>query len=176
MVLYKVLGELDYLIVGDNLHYSIDWDSGIRAEFQLRNGQTEVSLNSYSYSYTYADSKDVSWIYAGRERGSLTDEVSFYIRGDDQYKQKVLVSISFVAAYGGNAPSQVVRVNTSKTFARANIRGGQPATLNLILEMNEKVELNPLLPCRSPSNWAPEDKDWHKFCYGIRDIKVRAIP
>ena len=176
VVLYKVLGELNHLIVDDNLNYSIEWDPSIRGEFQLNNGQTEISLNSYSYSYKYADSKDVSWIYAGRERGSLTDEVSFYIRGEDQSKQRVLVSISFLAAYGGNAPSQVVRVNTSKTLAVANIRGGQPATLNLVVGLNENVELNPVLQCRSPSIWAPEDKDWRKFCYGIGNITVRVIP
>ena len=176
VVLYKVLGELDESIVDDSLNYSIDWDSSIRGELQLNNGQTEISLNSYSYSYAYIDSKDVSWIYAGRERGSLTDEVSFYIRGEDQSQKRVLVSVSFLAAYGGNAPSQVVRVKTSKTLAVANIWGGQPSTLNLILEMNEKVELNPVLPCRSPSNWVPEDKDWHKFCYGIGNITVRVIP
>jgi len=176
VVLFKVLGELDNSIVDDELNYSIDWDIGIRGEFQLNNGQTEIGLNSYSYSYTYADSKDVSWIFEHNYQGTGNDAVSFKIRGDSQSKQKFAVSVSFLAAYGGNAPSQVVRVNTSKNIAIANIRGGQPATLNLVVETNENVELNPVLPCRSPSVWAPDDKDWRKFCFGIGDITVRAIP
>ena len=176
VVLYKVLYELDKSIVGDELNYSIEWDPSIRGEFQLNNGQIEVGLNSYSYSYTYKDREDVSWIYAGRERGSLTDTISFYIQGDNQSKHKYVILITLLAAYGGNAPSQVVRVNTLKTVASASILGGQPVTLLLVVEMNENVELNPVLPCRSPSIWAPEDKDWHKFCYGIENITVRAIP
>lgn len=176
VVLFKVLGELDNLIDGDNLNYSIDWDPRIRTEFQLNNGQTEISLNSYSYLYSYADNKDVSWIFEHHYQGAVNDAVSFKIRGDSRSKQNFSVSISFLAAYGGNAPAQVVRVNTSKNVAIANIRGGQPATLNLVLETNENVELNPVLPCRPPSNWAPEDKDWHKFCFGIGDVTVRVIP
>ena len=176
VVLYKVLGELDSSLVNDKLNYSIEWDIGIRGEFQLNNGQTEIGLNSYSYSYTYTDSKDVSWIFEHNYQGTGNDAISFKLRGDSRSKQKFTVSIAFLAAYGGNAPSQVVRVNTSKNVAIANIRGGQPATLNLVVETNENVELNPVLPCRTPSNWAPEDKDWRKFCFGIGDITVRVIP
>jgi hypothetical protein len=174
--LYKVLGELDNLIVGDNLNYSIDWDPRIRTEFQVSNGQTEVSLNSYSYLYSYADSKDVSWIFEHHSQEFNNDAISFKIRGNLRVKQKFAVSVTLLAAYGGNAPSQVVRVSTSKTIATANIRGGQPATLNLLVETNENVEIGHVLPCRSPSIWAPEDKDWRKFCYGIGDITVRVIP
>jgi hypothetical protein len=176
VVLFKVLGELDNLIVGDNLNYSIDWDPSIRGELQLNNGQTEISLNSYSYSYTYIDGKDVSWIFGYHYQRKINDAVRFRIRGSHQPKQKFSVSISLLAAYGGNAPSQVVRVGTSKTVATANIRGGQPATLNLVVGLNENVELNPVLPCRLPSTWKPADKDLRKFCYGIGDITVRAIP
>jgi hypothetical protein len=176
VVLFKVLGELDNLIDGDNLNYSIDWDPRIRTEFQLNNGQTEISLNSYSYSYTYIDGKDVSWIFGYHYQRKINDAVRFRIRGSHQPKQKFSVSISLLAAYGGNAPSQVVRVGTSKTVATANIRGGQPATLNLVVGLNENVELNPVLPCRLPSTWEPADKDLRKFCYGIGDITVRAIP
>jgi hypothetical protein len=176
VVLFKVLGELDNLIVGDNLNYSIDWDPSIRGELQLNNGQTEISLNSYSYSYTYIDGKDVSWIFGYHYQRKINDAVRFRIRGSHQPKQKFSVSISLLAAYGGNAPSQVVRVGTSKTVATANIRGGQPATLNLVVGLNENVELNPVLPCRLPSTWEPADKDLRKFCYGIGDITVRAIP
>jgi hypothetical protein len=176
VVLFKVLGELDNLIDGDNLNYSIDWDPRIRTEFQLNNGQTEISLNSYSYLYSYADSKDVSWIFEHHAQEFNNDAISFKIRGNLRVKQKFAVSITLLAAYGGNAPSQVVKVETSKTIATANIRGGQPATLTLLVETNENVEIGHVLPCRSPSIWAPEDKDWRKFCYGIENIKVRAIP
>ena len=176
VVLFKVLGESDNSIVSDNVNYSINWDSSIRTEFQLSNGQTEVGVNSYSYSYTYTDGKDVSWIFGYHYQRTINDAVRFRILGSDQPKQKYSVSISFLAAYGGNAPSQVVRVGTSKTVVTANIRGGQPATLNLVVGLNENVELNPVLPCRLPSTWEPADKDLRKFCYGIGDITVRAIP
>ena len=176
VVLYKVLGELDESIVNDELNYLIDWNPSIAAEFQLNNGQIEIGLNSYSYSYTYVDSKDVSWIFGHQIQESINNPVSFKIRGSSQSEEKFAVSITFLAAYGGDGPSQVVRVNTSKTMATANIRGSQPATLNLVVEANEQVSLNHVLPCRTPSNWAPEDKDWRKFCYGIGDITVRVIP
>ena len=176
VVLFKVLGELDKAIVNDELSYLIDWNPGIRGEFLLNNGQTEIGLNSYSYSYTYADSKDVSWIFEHHFQGTVNDAVSFKIRGSIQSEEKFAVSVTFLAAYGGNAPSQVVRVNSSKNTAVANIRGGQPATLNLVVEANEQVSLNHVLPCRTPSNWDPEDKDWRKFCYGIGNITVRVIP
>jgi hypothetical protein len=176
VVLFKVLGELDNSIVSDNLNYSIDWDPGIRGELQLNNGQTEISLNSYSYSYTYADGKDVSWIFGYHYQGKATDAVGFKIRGNFQSKKKFALSITLLASYGDKAPSQVVKVETSKTIATANIRGGQPATLNLVVGLNENVELNPVLPCRLPSTWESEDKDLRKFCFGIGDITVRAIP
>ena len=152
VVLFKVLGEIDESLSDDELNYSIEWDPSVRGEFQLNNGQREVGLNSYSYSYTYVDGEDVSWIFGYHYEGKASDAVRFRIRGNSQSKQKFAVSMSFLAAYGGDAPSQVVRVNTSKTMATANIRGSQPATLNLVIEANENVELNPVLPCRTPSN------------------------
>jgi hypothetical protein len=176
VVLYQVLGELDYSIVHDNVSYSINWSPSIRGELQLDNGLQEVGMYSYSYSYTYQDGKNVSWIFEHPAQEFNNDAISFEIRGNLEVKQKFAVSITLLAAYGGNAPSQVVRVNTSKTIAAANIRGGKPATLNLVVGLNEKVELDHVLPCRTPSIWAPEDEDLRKFCYGIGDITVRAIP
>ena len=176
VVLFKVLGVLDNSIVDDELNYSIDWDPRIRGELQLNHGLKEVGLNSYSYSYTYADSKDVSWIFGYHYQGPVNDAVRFRIRGDHQARQKFAVSVTFLAAYGGNAPLQVVRVRTSESIATTNIRGGVPATLKLVVGTNENVELTPVLPCRLPSIWSPDDQDLRKFCYGIGEITVRLIP
>jgi len=176
VALFKVLGELDESLPNNELNYSIEWSASVRGEFQLNNGQREVGLNSYSYSYTYADGKDVSWIFGYHYGGKASDAVQFRIRGNSRPEQKFAVSIALLAAYGDEAPSQVVKVSTSNTVASAFIRGGQPAMLNLVLETNEKVELHHVLSCRTPSIWAPEDKDLREFCYGIGDITVRAIP
>ena len=87
-----------------------------------------------------------------------------------------MVSVTFLAAYGGNAPNQVVRVNTSETIFAANILGGHPATLDFVVEINDRVVLNPVFPCQLPVAWEPENNDSRKYCYGIGNITVRVIP
>lgn len=175
VVLYQVLGELDHSIVHDNVNYSIDWNPSIRGELQLNHGLQEVGMYSYSYSYTYQDGKDVTWIFQ-HHYAHLNDAVGFEIRGDSRSNQKFMVSVTFLAAYGRNAPNQVVRVNTSETVVAANILGGHPATLGFVVKTNDRVVLNPVFPCQLPVAWEPEDNDSRKYCYGIGNITVRVIP
>lgn len=173
VVLFKVLNEIEEPISHDT-GYSINWNPTFRDEIQISPGRQEKGMYSYTYSYTYKDGIDVSWVF---EYPFVPHEqVSFTISDYRKAKQKFEVSITFLAAYGANALDQVVRVDTPQSRHMAKIRAGQPATINIIVEANEKVRIDNVLPCRFPSAWEPADKDWRKFCYGIGDVTVRSIP
>jgi len=78
-----------------------------------------------------------------------------------------------LAAYGGNAPTQIIRVSTLSGNQSVMVAAGRPAILKLQLSSNELASFDNVLPCRLPSTFDSINGDQRRFCFGIGDIKVR---
>lgn len=178
VVLYKVL-DLGSSISSSNkleldLEYSIDWNSLWDTWFGVQRRVQEIGMYTYSYLYTYVDGPDVSWVFQNPVQSH--QPVNFYISTPHTTKQKFAISITFVAAYGGNAPPQTVRVSTPTTTRVVSIRAGVPGKVDFIVDNNQRVVIDNVLPCRAAATFSPDDDNPLLFCYGISNFTVRAIP
>ena len=170
VVLYEVLarGKSD---VFENSLYSLEW-SGVRKDFyELQRKIREIGMYSYEYSKFYSDGTGVSWVLQGTDGRS--ENPKFAIRTATFLDKPFSVEITLHAAYGGNAPTQIIRVSTSSANQSVMVAAGKPAIVKLQLSRDEVVSFDDVLPCRLPSTFDASNGDQRKFCFGIGDIKVR---
>ena len=176
--LYRVLELSDSNTSADNvshdLQYRIDWNDLWDTWFAVQRRVQENGMYAYSYSYTYVDGPDVSWVF--QDPAQPHQPANFYISAPQATMQKFSVSITFVAAYGGNAPPQTVRVSTPTTTRVVSIRAGVPGKVNFNVDSNQRVVIDNVLPCRAAATFSPGDDNPLLFCYGISNLTVRAIP
>lgn len=178
IVVYKVLNLGNSISSSHKLErdlkYSIDWNSLWDSWFGVQRRVQEIGMYAYSYSETYIDGPDVSWVF--QDPVHSHQPVNFYISTPHTTKQKFAISITFVAAYGGNAPPQTVRVSTPSTTHVVSIRAGIPGKVDFIVDNNQRVVIDNVLPCRAAATFSPDDDNPLLFCYGISNFTVRAIP
>ena len=178
VVLYKVLNLgssiSSSLELERDLKYRIDWNDPWGARFGVQRRQQEIGMYTYSYSYSYVDGPGVSWVFQDPIKTHRT--ANFYIFTPHTTIQKFAISIIFVAAYGGSAPPQTVRVSTPSITRVVSIQAGIPGKVDFIVDNNQRVVIDNILPCRAATTFSPGDDDPTLFCYGISDFTVRAIP
>lgn len=178
VVLYKVLNLGNSISssheLGRDLKYSIDWNSLWNTWFSVQRGVQEMGKYSYSYSYSYRDGPDVSWVFQSPEQHH--EPATFVVSTSDVTEHKFAISITFVAAYGGNAPPQTVRVSTPSATHVVSLRAGVPGRIDFVVGKNERVVIDNVLPCRAAATFSPGDDNPLLFCYGISKLTVRAIP
>ena len=171
VVLYEVLAVGSGLNSYQNNMYSLEW-AGVRREFyELNRKIEEVGMYGYEYNKFYTDGTDLSWVMQGTD--GHAEKPQFYIRTEDHTNRIYLVDITFHAAYGGNAPTQVIRVSNSSGSQAVTVSAGKPASLHLRLIANELVTFDNVLPCNIPNSFDPANGDPRRFCYGIGEIKIR---
>ena len=170
VVLYEVLADKS-LGTSEKSLYSLEW-SGVRKDFyELQREIKENGMYAYEYSKFYIDGLDVSWVLQGS--GGHSEKPKFYFRTPSLSNKSFSVEITLLAAYGGNAPTQIVRVSTSSRAQSIMVTAGKAAVLKLQLVSNDLVSFDNVLPCRLPSTFDTSNGDQRKFCFGIGDIKVR---
>jgi len=174
VVLYEVLGERGEVGNVQLLQYELQW-SGVRSTFyQPMQTLQELGMYSYTYSNMYEDGRDVSWVY--KRTDGYTEEPQFYIQVANGERQRFKVDVTLLAAYGGNAPTQIVRVTTSAGTQSVTVSAGKPGVIHLQLEANEDVKLSATLPCRLQSFFDTPNGDARGFCFGISNLRIRTIP
>ena len=170
VVLYAVLAVSSLSPVENNL-YSLEW-SGVRKEFyELQRSIKEVGMYRYDYNKFYIDGLDVSWVLQGTD--GYSEKPVFSIRTPNLLDKPFSVEITLLAAYGGNAPTQIIRVSTLLSNQSVMVAAGKPAIVKLQLSRNELVSFDNVLPCRLQSSFDSSNGDQRRFCFGIGDIKVR---
>ena len=176
--LYRVLELSDSNTSVDNvprdLQYRIDWNSLWGTWFGVQRRVQEIGMYAYDYSYTYVDGPEVSWVF--QDPVQPHQPANFRISTPHTTKQKFAISITFVAAYGGNAPPQTVRVSTPSANHVVSMQAGVPGKVDFIVHNNQQVVIDNVLPCRAAATFSPGDLNPLLFCYGISDFTVRAIP
>ena len=178
VTLYKVL-DLSSSIssahkLERDLKYSIDWNDLWDTWFGVQTRVQEVGMYAYGYSYTYVDGPDVSWVF--QDPAQHYQPANFFISTPDTTERKFAISITFVAAYGGDAPPQTVRISTPSTTRVVSIQAGVPGKVDFIVHSNQRVVIDNVLPCRAAATFSPGDDNPLLFCYGISNFTVRAIP
>lgn len=166
VVLYKVLAGTPVALWQTNILYELKWH-GVREEFNsLIREQAEVGFYHYSYRKHYDDGEDVSWVFKG-------ETPTFSITTAENSNTKFIVSLVLAAAYGSNAPAQIVVVKTPRTEQKVQLLAGKPVSVSLQLGVNERVKLTNFLPCHQPITFDPSGGDPRSFCYGVINLEVR---
>jgi len=174
VVLYEVLGERGEVGNVQLLQYELQW-SGVRSTFyQPMQTLQELGMYNYTYSNMYEDGRDVSWVY--KRTDGYTEGPQFSIRVANDERQRFKVDVTLVAAYGGNAPTQIVRVTTPMGNKFVRVSAGKPVVIHLQLEANENVKLSSTLPCRLQSFFDTPNGEARGYCFGVSNLRIRTIP
>jgi hypothetical protein len=178
-VLYKVGSEVksDYSTKIES-QYSLTWDESIRSSFYQPQSRVEKDgLYNYKYTNGYENDLGVNWVYgyptsySGVE--SKTEYMQFQYRSSAEQLSSVSVSIILVAAYGPNAPDQVVRVSSNGVVTAHVLTASQPVRITLSVNSGDSIQIKNALPCRQPRFFQPDDSDLREYCFGVADIQIR---
>ena len=174
VVLYKVLYESKQNSQPAFKDYSLVWDGVPEAFFEVKKQMQESGLYAYTYTKSYLDGPDVSWVL--QDDSGVIPNPRFVLRALGVTNKELLIEIKFIAAYGGNAPTQIIRVSTPTSAQALVVKAGESATVTLVVNSNQEVAFDNILPCRPADTFSPEDHDPRVFCYGISEITVRELP
>ena len=174
VVLYEVLGGRGKFGQTQSLQYELQWSGVRRAFYEPVRTLQEVGMYGYTYSTVYEDGGDVSWVFQGTD--GYTEEPQFSIQSANNERQRFKVDVTLLAAYGGNAPSQIVRVATPMGAQSVLVSAGKPGVVHLQLAANEDVRFSNVLPCRLQSSFDTPNGDARGFCFGIGNIRLRPTP
>jgi hypothetical protein len=161
-----------------NPNYLIKWGKGIRGDFyQVIRSKVKNGLYSFNYTKRYEGGIDLNWVFAypriAEGVSDLQEIAEFQYQSKSAEMNNVSIEIILVAAYGGNAPPQIVRVIQNGKSRAYLITPSNPAKVKLSLSNGDKVRFDNVLPCRQPQTFEAGEYDWRKYCFGIRDIQVR---
>ena len=174
VVLYKVLYNSKQNFQSKFQGYALVWNGVPKSFFELNNQIQESGMYAYTYTKSYLDGPDVSWVL--QDDSGVTPNPRFVLKTPGVTNQEFLIEIKFIAAYGGNAPTQIIRVSTPTSVQALAVKAGESATVTLRVISNQEVAFDNILPCRPAVTFSPEDHDPRVFCYGISEINVRQLP
>ena len=174
VVLYKVLYNSKQNFQSKFQGYALVWDGVPKSFFELNNQIQESGMYAYTYTKSYLDGPDVSWVL--QDDSGVIPNPRFVLKTPGVTNKELLIEIKFIAAYGGNAPTQIIRVSTPTSAQALVVKAGESATVTLVVNSNQEVAFDNILPCRPADTFSPEDHDPRVFCYGISEITVRELP
>ncbi len=167
LALYKINYSEDQKQSPVAFTYHFVWGEDSREDFyQFKRDYTEIQKPTYAKGYE--DGIDVGWVFA-------KDLPEFSIDSNAAPTQQFLVDIQIVAAYGASAPSQVVRITTSRGLTDFNVSAGVITTVQIVVTAGEKITMNPTLGCHLGIEFDSAGQDNRNFCFGVHDIVVRPI-
>jgi hypothetical protein len=150
--------------------YSLAW-VGVGSKFyEQKNTVTEVGMYSYEYNTYYEYGPDVSWFYDQTPERPGYLELKFDT--DNPYLESVNMEIEFVAAYGPNAPTHVVVIETNSAVSSTTLSAGAPQKVSIAIKKGESIKFLNGTPCRLPATFEPADSSLSKICFGINAVRV----
>jgi hypothetical protein len=136
--------------------YRIEW-SGAREGF--------YRFISDGKNVFYEDGQDLSWAHPS-DKPKL--RVNSVWNNDSTYR----LTIHFVAAFGENAPPQVLAISDGKSFHSIELVAGQGTDFQVDLKSGQEVTIQSVLPCAKVSVVDPGNPDARTLCFGITSIRV----
>ena len=174
VVLYKVLYDSKQNSQPTFRDYALVWDGVPKSFFEVKKQMQESGMYAYTHTKSYLDGTDVSWVL--QDDGGVKPNPRFVLKTPGVTNQELLIEIKFIAAYGGKAPTQIIRVTTLASAQAFAVKAGESATVTLRVFSDQEVAFDSVLPCRPADTFSPEDRDPRVFCYGISEINVRELP
>ena len=174
VVLYKINGTQISNRNRQVKSYRIDWIDSVRTTFYgLKETFRERGLHAYDNLVSYEDGPSVSWVF--QYSGYQPEVPAFRIRSVEK-GSRFTISINLVAAYGPNAPPQVIQMSVAgKNVHVTQLLAGSGITLTAEVMVDETIEIRNVLPCHQPRAFEPADQDLRRFCFGISDLRVIPI-
>ncbi len=138
---------------------------GVKLEWK---GLREAAIDTSRYGYV--DGSEFVWIL-GQDQPSI--RLISNINSDVRYQ----VTFEIIAAYGDNAPPQILKFQTEKGAQFEKIVGGIRKMVSVELEVGNELEIQAVLPCMVPAiaKLEPGNQDTRQLCFGISSIKVEEI-
>jgi hypothetical protein len=164
LALYKV--KFDVQSASDSIPptYSLAW-SGVRPEFYQLLRMIDEGYNVH-YLRKYEERVDTAWVFEG-EQPKIT------LVSPATPNQNFNLELQFVAAYGDNAPPQVLRISVDSQVVVLKLKAGDIATTNLNIRNGQSIKIENVFGCPQGITFDPQGQDIREFCYGLRDIKVQ---
>jgi hypothetical protein len=144
--------------------YTLEW-SGVRTQFYslLRIIDERYKVN---YFRKYEERIDTAWVFEG-EQAAMT------LVSKDTPDQEFVVEMEFLAAYGENAPTQVLKMSMGPQMEVVTLRAGEVNTVSFIMRNGQTIQIENVFACREGTSFAPSDNDARKFCYGLRNVDLK---
>jgi hypothetical protein len=138
---------------------------GVRLEWE---GVRESAINTSRHGYV--DGPGIVWIL-GQDQPSLRLMSSV----DSGFKYRVTFGV--IAAYGDNAPPQILKFQTEEGVQFERIVGGPSREISVEVGLGEELEIQSVLPCMVPAIAQLEagNQDTRELCFGVSSIKVEEI-
>ena len=164
LALYKVNSPEEFGPHEPPPSYTLEW-AGVRPEFYslLRIIDEGYKVTS---SRKYEERIDTAWVFKG-------EQAKIVFKSPKSPEQVFTVELEFIAAYGNNAPPQVLRLSKDTEVKAVQLRAGQVSTAIFTVKNGESISIENVLGCRQGISFEPNDQDGRWFCYGLRDLKVR---
>ena len=121
--------------------------------------------------YGYLDGPDILWIL-GQDRSSLS------IKAKTKNANGFRLTFGLVAAYGGNAPPQILRFQSERGMKVVRLFPGPESFISVDLSEGETLHIDPVLPCVIPAVAQLDlgNQDLREMCFGITSVKAEEIP
>ena len=131
-------------------------------------GLRESAVNTARYGYV--NGPDIVWIL-GQDRPSLRLQSNV----DSGIRYQVVFTV--VAAYGDDAPPQILKFQTKEGAQFEKIVAGPGRDISVELSVGEELEIHSVLPCMVPAIAQLEagNQDLRELCFGISSLKVKEI-
>jgi hypothetical protein len=101
------------------------------------------------------------------------EQAEIIFKSSKSPEQVFTVELEFVAAYGDNAPPQVLRLSKGTEVKAVQLNAGEVSAAMFDIKNGESINIESVLGCRQGVSFEPNDQDSRSFCYGLRDLKVR---
>jgi hypothetical protein len=118
------------------------------------------------YLRKYEERVDTAWVFEG-EQPKIT------LVSPETPNQNFNVELQFVAAYGDNAPPQVLRISVDSQVVVLKLKAGDVATTNLNIRDGQSIKIENVFGCPQGISFDPQGQDIREFCYGMREIIIR---
>jgi hypothetical protein len=138
LALYKV--KFDVQSASDSIPptYSLAW-SGVRQEFYQLLRMIDEGYNVH-YLRKYEERVDTAWVFEG-EQPKIT------LVSPATPNQNFNLELQFVAAYGDNAPPQVLRISVDSQVVVLKLKAGDIATTNLNIRNGQSIKIENVFGC-----------------------------
>lgn len=154
--LFEVHAQQGDIYCRECIPYRLHW-SGSRSGF--------YTFTSDGLSVFYEDGADLSWAYPN-------DTPTIQIISKKSGQHEYVMRVHFVAAFGPNAPPQVLSIRSDGRVTPVILKAGEGTIVDINVRSNQNVSIQRVLPCTAVSKIDPGNSDPRVLCYGITSVEV----